>query len=78
MVRFAAGSLSSYRVWSEASTLVQYGYEVTIICPKGPGATASFEIIEGITVYRHWLPREGRGLLGYLAEYSVALFWESC
>jgi glycosyltransferase involved in cell wall biosynthesis len=64
------------RVWSEASTLSRHGYEVSVICPKGPGATASFEIIEGIAVYRHWLPREGRGVLGYLAEYSVALFWE--
>jgi glycosyltransferase involved in cell wall biosynthesis len=64
------------RVWAEASTLARHGYEVSIICPKGPQATASFEIIEGITVYRHWLPREGRGVLGYFAEYSVALFWE--
>ena len=64
------------RVWSEATTLSRHGYEVTIICPKGPQATASFEIIEGIAVYRHWLPTEGRGLLGYVTEYSVALFWE--
>ncbi|MBR1243667.1 glycosyltransferase family 4 protein [Bradyrhizobium sp. AUGA SZCCT0274] len=64
------------RVWSEASTLSRHGYEVSIICPKGPGATASFEVIDGIAVYRHWLPREGRGVLGYLAEYSAALFWE--
>lgn len=64
------------RVWSEASTLSRHGYEVTIICPKGPQAEASFEVIEGITVYRHWLPREGRGVRGYLAEYGVALFWE--
>jgi hypothetical protein len=64
------------RVWSEASTLSRHGYEVSVICPKGPGATASFEIIEGIAVYRHWLPGEGRGVLGYLAEYSAALFWE--
>jgi glycosyltransferase involved in cell wall biosynthesis len=64
------------RVWAEASTLVRNGYEVSVICPKGPSATASFETIDGITVYRHWLPREGRGVLGYLAEYSVALFWE--
>ncbi len=64
------------RVWSEASTLSRHGYEVSVICPKGPGATASFEIIEGIAIYRHWLPTEGRGLLGYLAEYSAALFWE--
>jgi glycosyltransferase involved in cell wall biosynthesis len=64
------------RVWSEATTLSRHGYEVTIICPKGPHATASFEVIEGIAVYRHWLPREGRGLLGYVAEYGAALFWE--
>jgi glycosyltransferase involved in cell wall biosynthesis len=64
------------RVWSEATTLSRHGYEVAIICPKGPSATASFEIIEGIAVYLHWLPKEGRGLPGYLAEYSVALFWE--
>ena len=49
------------RVWSEATTLSRHGYEVTIICPKGPQATASFEIIEGIAIYRHWLPTEGRG-----------------
>ena len=64
------------RVWSEACTLTQHGYEVSIICPKGPRATASFEIIEGIAVYRHWLPREGRGVLNYFAEYGAALFWE--
>jgi glycosyltransferase involved in cell wall biosynthesis len=64
------------RVWSEATTLSRHGYEVTIICPKGPQATASFEIVEGIAIYRHWLPTEGRGLLGYVAEYGAALFWE--
>lgn len=64
------------RVWAEATTLVRHGYEVSVICPKGPGATASFEMLEGIAVYRHWMPAEGRGVLGYAIEYSVALFWE--
>lgn len=64
------------RVWSEATTLSRQGYEVSVICPKGPQAGASFEIIEGISVYRHWLPSEGRGVLNYFAEYSAALFWE--
>ena len=64
------------RVWSEATTLAQHGYEVSVICPRGPGASVPFEIIDGIHIYRHWLPAEGRGLFGYLAEYSVALFWE--
>ncbi|SEE51850.1 glycosyltransferase family 4 protein [Bradyrhizobium erythrophlei] len=64
------------RVWSEATTLARHGYEVSVICPKGPGATASFEMLEGVAVYRHWMPAEGRGVLGYAIEYSVALFWE--
>lgn len=64
------------RVWSEACTLTRHGYQVSVICPKGPNATASFEIIDGIAVYRHWLPKEGRGVLSYFAEYGAALFWE--
>ncbi|MBV9065842.1 MAG: glycosyltransferase family 4 protein [Methylobacteriaceae bacterium] len=64
------------RVWSEATALSRHGYEVSVICPKGPGATAAFEVIDGIRIYRHWLPGEGRGVLNYLAEYSAALFWE--
>ena len=64
------------RVWSEATALSRAGYEVSVICPKGKGATQSFEVIDGIHIYRHWLPSEGNGFLGYLAEYSVALFWE--
>jgi glycosyltransferase involved in cell wall biosynthesis len=65
------------RVWSEATTLKTAGYEVTVICPKGPGAEDGHEVIDGIHVYRHRLPVEGHGALGYLLEYSAALFWES-
>ncbi len=64
------------RVWSEATTLRAGGYDVSIICPKGPGAEKSFEIIEGIHIWRHGLPFEARGAAGYLREYASALFWE--
>jgi glycosyltransferase involved in cell wall biosynthesis len=64
------------RVWSEARTLRDAGYEVSVICPKGKGATAAFEILDGIHVFRHPLPFEARGALGYVLEYSTALFWE--
>ena len=64
------------RVWSEATTLVNAGYEVSVICPKGKGATASFEVIDGVHIFRHPLPIEARGGLGYLLEYGSALFWE--
>lgn len=64
------------RVWQEATSLTEAGYEVTVICPKGKGLTKSHEFIEGIHVYRHPLPRERGGPLGYLFEYGSALFWE--
>jgi len=64
------------RVWQEATTLCQAGYQVSIICPTGEGYRKKYEEIDGISIYRHDLPTEGKGPLGYAAEYSAALFWE--
>lgn len=64
------------RVWQEATTLRDAGYEVSVICPKMRGYTRSREDIDGIHVYRHPLPVEGAGALGYVVEYATALFWE--
>ncbi len=64
------------RVWQEATTLKEYGADVSIICPKMKGYNKSFENINGIDIYRHSLPIEADGALGYLLEYSIALFWE--
>ncbi|ACL60709.1 glycosyltransferase family 4 protein [Methylobacterium nodulans] len=64
------------RVWSEATALQRAGYAVSVICPTGRDAEARYEVIEGVHVYRHPLPVEGHGLLGYAAEYAAALFWE--
>ena len=64
------------RVWQEATTLKEEGADVSIICPKMKGYTKPFEQIDGINIYRHPLPAEGHGALGYLVEYSSALFWE--
>jgi glycosyltransferase involved in cell wall biosynthesis len=64
------------RVWSEATALTRNGYDVSVICPKGRNATASHEVIDGIHIYRHWMPLEASGKAGYLLEYSAALFWE--
>lgn len=64
------------RVWSEATTLRDAGYLVSIICPIGKGAEKHFEEIDGIEVFRHPLPFEASRALGYLGEYAVALFWE--
>jgi len=64
------------RVWQEATTLRENGYEVSIICPTGKGCESKYDVIDGIHIYRHNLPLEGEGALGYLLEYSAALFWE--
>lgn len=63
------------RVWQEAITLKEHGADVSIICPKMKGYTEGFEQINGIDIYRHPI-KEGKGVFGYLVEYSTALFWE--
>jgi len=61
------------RVWQEAQALNDAGYEVSVICPKGKGYDKSYEVINGIHIYRHKL-REARSAAGYMGEYSTALF----
>jgi glycosyltransferase involved in cell wall biosynthesis len=61
------------RVWQEARTLRTAGYQVAIICPKGKGYENGYEELEGIAIYRHSMPFEASGALGYLAEYGWAL-----
>jgi glycosyltransferase involved in cell wall biosynthesis len=63
------------RVWQEATTLAQAGYTVSIICPTGKGYDQRYEEIDGIAIHRYDLPVEADGALGYLVEYSLALFW---
>jgi len=63
------------RVWKEATSLHSAGYQVTVLCPKRKGLRG-YEVIEGIHIYRHPMPREGNRKLGYLYEYGCALFWE--
>ncbi|WP_432348772.1 glycosyltransferase family 4 protein (plasmid) [Shinella yambaruensis] len=65
------------RVWSEATTLRAAGYAVSVICPTGKGFEALYEEREGVHIYRHPLPIDARGALGYLREYSSALFHEA-
>lgn len=64
------------RVWKEACSLHANGYGVTVLCPKGKGYEKGYEYLEGIHVYRHPTPAEGSSPLGYVWEFSCALFWE--
>src|SRR5882762_9089129 len=64
------------RVWREACSLRENGYEVTVLCPRRKAYTKGYEVIEGIRIYRHPSPAEGSTPMGYLWEYGCALFWE--
>jgi glycosyltransferase involved in cell wall biosynthesis len=61
------------RVWQEALALTGAGYIVSVICPKGKGLNAPYEVIEDVHVYRHDLV-EAKSARGYPAEYLTALF----
>jgi glycosyltransferase involved in cell wall biosynthesis len=64
------------RVWQEANTLKKHGADVSVVCPKMRGYNKSYERINDIDIYRHPLPIEGEGPLGYMREYTAAIFWE--
>ena len=64
------------RVWKEACSLHQNGYQVSVLCPKGKGYKRGYECLEGVHVYRHPMVKEGNSPLGYIWEFSWALFWE--
>ena len=64
------------RVWKEARALNDEGYQVTVLCPRAKGYMEKHVVLEGINIYRHPIPRERNGALGYIWEYAWALFWE--
>ena len=64
------------RVWKEARSLHEHGYQVTVLCPKGKNYKRAYECIEGVHIYRHPMTGEGNGALGYFWEFSCALIWE--
>jgi glycosyltransferase involved in cell wall biosynthesis len=61
------------RVWPAAQALAARGYEVHVICPRGNGYTRRRQDIGGIRIYRYFAGPEGRGIIGYLMEYAIAL-----
>jgi glycosyltransferase involved in cell wall biosynthesis len=56
------------RVWLECQALRAQGYDVSVICPKGPGDPAR-EVLDGVHLYKYRPPPAARGLLGYALEF---------
>jgi glycosyltransferase involved in cell wall biosynthesis len=64
------------RVWNEALAVKEFGYNVTILCPRSIKSPKKFEIIDNIRIYRHYIPFEADGKFALLLEYLNAIFWE--
>lgn len=59
------------RVWLECQALVANGYEVSVICPKGPGDPAR-QVIDGVHIYKYAPAPEASGLLGFMIEFAYS------
>lgn len=64
------------RVWKECRALRDAGYQVSVLSPRGKGYTRTYELLDGVHVYRHPMASERGGAVGYIWEYATALFWE--
>lgn len=64
------------RVWNEAQAFHEFGYKVSVICPHSIKSPTRFEILNNISIYRHYIPFEANGKFGFILEYANALFWE--
>lgn len=51
------------RVWLECQALIARGYDVSVICPKGPGDPAR-QTIDGVRIWKYRPAPEAEGLAG--------------
>lgn len=62
------------RVWAEATTLRDHGFQVSIISPKGVMKCRESHIcIDGIHIYRYSIPTSANKYTAYILEYSICL-----
>ncbi len=59
------------RVWLEATSLTEAGYDVTVICPKMKGFNASYERLEGVDIHRYPMPLDPSTKVGFAAEIAL-------
>lgn len=59
------------RVWLECTALVAQGYQVSVICPKGPGDPA-YQELDGVAIYTYRPAHEAKGVGGFLWEFAYA------
>lgn len=59
------------RVWLECHALVNRGYQVSVICPKGPGDPAR-QHIDGVDIYKYRPAPETDSLLSFAWEFAYS------
>jgi glycosyltransferase involved in cell wall biosynthesis len=64
------------RVWGEAKTLKEFGYDVSVISPIGTNSSEPYECKDGVEIYRHPKPVDANNKFGFVQEYANALLWE--
>ena len=60
------------RVRQEAMVLLGAGYQVSVICQRGPHQPWR-ENVDGVFVFRYPAPPEAQSFLGYILEYAYSL-----
>jgi glycosyltransferase involved in cell wall biosynthesis len=56
------------RVWLECRALIDAGYDVSVVCPKGPDDPVH-QVIDGVEIYKYRPYAGGSGPASYLGEY---------
>jgi glycosyltransferase involved in cell wall biosynthesis len=59
------------RVWLECGTLTRAGYQVAVVCPKGPG-DPSYQVIDGVEIYKYRPYSPGGGAATFFLEYAYS------
>jgi len=59
------------RVWLECQALVARGYQVSVICPKGPGDPAR-QHLDGVDIYKYDPAPDAEGFLGFAWEFAYS------
>ncbi|MGH9170733.1 MAG: glycosyltransferase family 4 protein [Acidimicrobiales bacterium] len=61
------------RVWLECQALHEAGYDVSVVCPKGP-SDPDFEVLDGVKLYKYrpYAGKRSGSFRGYVAEYAYS------
>jgi glycosyltransferase involved in cell wall biosynthesis len=59
------------RVWLECQALRSAGFDVSVVCPRGPQDAAE-ETLDGVAIYRYPAPKTGTGKFDFAREYAYS------